>query len=87
MHSRVFHPKKHVPSIMNNKYCTSASIVSVSVFVPSVLSMVKLYVSSGKHKDHDVKTIRKSQPIVKAEIDKYVEQFNLNVETLLIRKS
>jgi hypothetical protein len=49
--------------------------------------MVKLYVSSGKHKDHDVKTIRKSQPIVKAEIDKYVEQFNLNVETLLIRKS
>lgn len=72
---------------MNNKYCTSASIVSVSAYVLSVLSMVKLCVSSGKHKDHDVKTIRKSQPIVKAEIDKYVEQFNLNVETLLIRKS
>ncbi len=41
----------------------------------------------GKHKDHDVKTLRKSQPLVKSEVDKYLERFDHNVETLLIKKS
>ncbi len=86
-HSKASPPKRHVLNITTNKLCTSASIVSVSAFALSVSSMVIQFLILGKHKDHDVKTIRKSQPIVKAEIDKYVEQFNLNVETLLIRKS
>lgn len=85
-HSKASPPKRHVLNITTNKLCTSASIVSVSAFALSVSSMVIRILILGKHKDHDV-TIRKSQPIVKAEIDKYVEQFNLNVETLLIRKS
>ncbi len=41
----------------------------------------------GKHKDHDVKTLRKSQPIVKGEIDNYLDQFESNIQGLLIRKS
>jgi hypothetical protein len=28
--------------------------------------------NKGKHKDHDVKTIRKSQPLIKSEADKLV---------------
>lgn len=72
---------------MKKRFFTFVLIASANVSVLSVLSMVIRQLSIGKHKDHDVKTIRKSQPIVKAEIDKYVESFNLNVETLLIRKS
>lgn len=49
--------------------------------------MVLLEKYLGKHKDHDVKTVRKSQPIVKAEIDNYIDKYEGNVESLLIRKS
>lgn len=45
------------------------------------------FIDVGKHKDHDVKTVRKSQPIVKAEIDNYLDQFQNNIQSLLIRKS
>ena len=41
----------------------------------------------GKHKDHDVKTIKKSQPIVKAEIEANIDKLENNIEGLLIRKS
>jgi hypothetical protein len=41
----------------------------------------------GKHKDHDVKTLRKSQPLIKAEVDKLIEQFDSNTEKLMVRKS
>jgi len=42
---------------------------------------------SGKHKDHEVKTIRKSHPIVKAEFERTVEKLERNIEGLLIKKS
>jgi IS4 transposase len=41
----------------------------------------------GKHKDHDVKTIRKAQPLVKAEVEKYVEKYENNIEKLTVKKS
>lgn len=49
--------------------------------------MVDVNNNLGKHKDHDVKTVRKSQPIIKAEIDNYIDKYEGNVEGLLIRKS
>lgn len=41
----------------------------------------------GKHKDHDVKTIKKSAPIIKSELEKSVDKLESNIESLLIRKS
>ncbi len=41
----------------------------------------------GKHKDHDVKTIKKSAPAVKAELEKNVEKIENSIENLLIKKS
>jgi hypothetical protein len=42
---------------------------------------------SGKHKDHDVKTIKKSSPAVKAELEKSVDRIESSIENLLIKKS
>lgn len=69
------------------KSSISASTASANAFVRSVSFMVTTNLMQGKHKDHDVKTIRKSQPMIKSEVDKYIDQFNNNVETLLIKKS
>lgn len=41
----------------------------------------------GKHKDHDVKTIKKSSPLVKAELEKNVDKIESSIENLLIKKS
>lgn len=42
---------------------------------------------AGKHKDHDVKTIKKSAPAVKAELEKFVEKIESSIENLSIKKS
>ena len=44
----------------------SASHANVNVSVHNVLFMVILFLKKGKHKDHDVKTIKKAHPIVKS---------------------
>lgn len=72
---------------MKIKYCIFVLTANANVYAHSVSSMVRILTILGKHKDHDVKTIRKSQPLVKAEVDKYLERFDHNVETLLIKKS
>jgi archaellum component FlaC len=41
----------------------------------------------GKHKDHDVKTIKKAHPAIKAELDSHLDKIESAVENLLIRKS
>ena len=41
----------------------------------------------GKHKDHDVKTIKKSSPLVRGELEKTVDRVEGSIENLLIRKS
>ena len=51
-----------------NKFYIFVSIVNVNAFVHNVLSMVLIQIILGKHKDHDVKTVRKSQPLVKTEM-------------------
>ena len=38
-----------------------------------------LFVDLGKHKDHDVKTVRKSQPIVKSEVENQLGKFENNI--------
>lgn len=42
---------------------------------------------SGRHKEHDVKTIKKSSPLIKAELEKTVDKIESSIENLLIRKS
>ncbi len=42
---------------------------------------------SGKHKDHDVKTIKKAAPEVREELEKTVDKVESSIENLLIRKS
>lgn len=46
-----------------------------------------IYAYLGKHKDHNVKTVRKSQPIVKTEVEAYLDRFENNVQSLQIKKS
>lgn len=41
----------------------------------------------GKHKDHDVKTIKKASPQVKSELEKSVDKIESSIENLLIKKS
>ena len=41
----------------------------------------------GKHKDHDVKTLKKSAPLVRSELEKSIDRIDSGIETLLIRKS
>ena len=41
----------------------------------------------GKHKDHDVKTIKKSYPAIKHELETHLDKIESAVENLLIRKS
>jgi hypothetical protein len=60
--------RNRVISIRMNKFFISVLTAESSVSVPSVSSMVLLKDNSGKHKDHEVKTIKKSHPVVKAEL-------------------
>ena len=46
-----------------------------------------ILVDEGKHKEHDVKTIKKSAPLIKAELEKTVDKIESSIENLLIRKS
>ncbi len=49
-------------------FCISALHASANVFVLNASFMVKLFIIKGKHKDHDVKTIKKSHPLIKSEL-------------------
>jgi hypothetical protein len=51
-----------------SKFYIFVLIANVNASVHSVLFMVYILIFLGKHKDHDVKTVRKSQPLVKAEM-------------------
>ena len=42
---------------------------------------------AGKHKDHDVKTIKKSAPVVRGDLEKAIDKIESSIENLLIRKS
>ena len=72
-------------NIHNKKFSISVSIANVNVSVLNVLSMVLLKLSLGKHKDHDVKTIRKAQPIIKGELQRYINKISTNTEELSIK--
>ena len=41
----------------------------------------------GKHKDCDVKTIKKAAPVVKGDLEKIVDKIESTIENLLIKKS
>ena len=47
------------------------------------------YVQSyaGKHKDHDVKTLKKSAPLIRGDLEKSIDKIESSIENLLIRKS
>ena len=49
--------------------------------------MVLCFDIEGKHKDHDVKTIKKSHPIIKSELESSLDKIESNIENLLIRKN
>jgi hypothetical protein len=68
MHFKVFHQKNYVENMLISKFYIFVLIANVNASVHSVLFMVYILIFLGKHKDHDVKTVRKSQPLVKAEM-------------------
>lgn len=70
-----------------NRFFTFVLIANVNAFVQNVLSTVKILLTLGKHKDHDVKTIKKASPLVKTELEKSVDKIESSIENLLIRKS
>lgn len=41
----------------------------------------------GKHKNHDVKTLRKSQPVIKGRLENLLESIDTNVDGLAMKKS
>ena len=41
----------------------------------------------GKHKNHDVKTLKKSQPIIKGKLENILESIHTNVDGLKKKKS
>jgi hypothetical protein len=49
--------------------------------------MVFIFLIVGKHKDHDVKTIKKAHPAVKNELESSLDKIESNIENLLIRKN
>ena len=49
--------------------------------------MVIFMMILGKHKDHEVKTIKKSHPIVKNELESTLDKIESSIENLLIRKN
>jgi hypothetical protein len=59
--------KKHVDSIQIKIFCISVLHVKFNVFVHNVSFMVNIiFILIGKHKDHDVKTIKKAHPLIKS---------------------
>ena len=66
MFSAEFRPRSNALTIQTSKSFIFASIANVSAFVLNALSMVLQKIFSGKHKEHDVKTIKKSYPIIKS---------------------
>lgn len=57
--------KKLAVNISMKTSCISALHANVNVFAQNVSFMVFYWLILGKHKDHEVKTIKKSHPIVK----------------------
>jgi hypothetical protein len=55
-------------------FCTSVLPASASVSVQNVSFMVELRFILGKHKDHEVKTIKKSHPIIKSELESTLDR-------------
>jgi F0F1-type ATP synthase membrane subunit b/b' len=41
----------------------------------------------GKHKNHDVKTLRKSQPVIKGRLENLLENIDNNIDGLTLKKS
>lgn len=41
----------------------------------------------GKHKNHDVKTLRKSQPVIKGRLESMLESIDSNIDGLALKKS
>lgn len=77
-----------MPSMLIKIFYISASHASANVSVLSVSSMVYDFSNQkGKHKDHDVKTIKKSYPIVKSELESCIDKIESNVENLMSRKN
>jgi hypothetical protein len=66
-------------STLKKIFFTSALLVSANAFVLSVSSMVYFYLISGKHKDHDVKTIRKAHPTVKNELEGSLDKIETSI--------
>ena len=56
-------------------FCISVSIASANASVLNALFMVFFEFYSGKHKDHDVKTIKKAHPVIKAELENNIDKF------------
>jgi len=57
------------------------------MYLPWVCHSWYWFVNLGKHKEHDVKTIRKAHPIVKGELEANLEKIEGNIENLQTRKS
>lgn len=77
--------RKIVFSTQMNRFCTSASLqMRVHLSVVHYSRYYKSY--SGKHKDHDVKTIKKAAPVVRGELEKTVDKVESSIENLLIRE-
>ena len=72
--SQAFLPRNNAKNTRNNRFYTSALTVNANVFVLNVLSMVFSTITVGKHKNCDVKTLRKAQPIVKSEVESSLEK-------------
>jgi hypothetical protein len=55
-------------NIQTKNFFIFALIVIVNAYVLNVLFMVNLKNILGKHKNHEVKTLKKSQPIIKGRL-------------------
>jgi len=52
----------------------SVSTANASASALSASSTVYFQYKTGKHKDHDVKTIKKSAPAVRADLEKAIDK-------------
>ncbi len=68
-------------------YYTSALHANANASVHNVSSTVFSLIIIGKHKDHDVKTIKKSYPTVKSELETSLDKIESNIDNLMMRKN